>query len=288
MSELPWEHPAPEDGPGPMEWDEYERRSCEDYEALLDQDGGEREMQAFFERNPAFVPSAFPIFDGSLGGHGAFPDALITQPPLQGLGKRIPDFMWLTRNSAFFQPVLVEIEDPAKRWFVGKGQPSAELTEALDHFREWREWFNSAGNQQVFLDTYQVPLLFRSRSFRPLYVLVFGRVEQGRQEIAKLRAAHQRQDQFLCTYDHLSPEWKSRNYLCVRNTRGRYVVVAIPPTARLRPNHPDFWRVVHGRKEALEADSSIAAERKKYLLGRLELWDEWAARDGRRKVKVSS
>lgn len=110
-----------------MPWSDYEESLKKGYRDLLSSEPTESDMQAFFERNPTLVPGAFP----DRVGHGAFPNALISQPELSGIGDRRPDFMWIARSSAIVQPVLIEIESPGKRWLAGKGKaarPSADFT----------------------------------------------------------------------------------------------------------------------------------------------------------------
>jgi hypothetical protein len=271
----------PDDGPSPMEWEEYEPWLRQAYAEFLSSDPPEDAAQAFLEQHPSLVPSPFPTFNGTSGGHGPFPDAVIAQPPLQGLGKRIPDFMWLTRNTALFYPVLVEIEAPTKRWF-SKGRPSAHLTAALDQFREWREWFNVPANVQTFFDSYRVPLIFRRRKFMPLYVLVYGRRTEGPEEVGKLRAEFQRADQFLMTFDHLEPHSKARDFITVRarGDGGPFTATAMPPTARLNPTYVEDWTLIRGRDQVIQANEMISPERKAYLLERLAAWDAWAAQRG--------
>jgi hypothetical protein len=189
------------------------------------------------------------------------------------------------RDSGFLSPVLVEIEAPGKVWFVGgrKPRPSAELTQALDQFREWREWFDAAGNRQVFLDTYQVPLSFRRRKFKPIYVLVFGRHRPDPETVGKLRADFQRDDQFLVSYDHLRPAANVSSCLCVRNDgAGSFTAVAMPPTARFSPHDPYWWRLIANRAEAVRHCEGLSAGRRAFLLGRLDVLDSWAERERER------
>ncbi|MHB8490683.1 MAG: Shedu anti-phage system protein SduA domain-containing protein, partial [Solirubrobacteraceae bacterium] len=97
-------------------------------------------------------------------GHGAFPDSLISQPELTGIGERRPDFMWIARNSAMVQPALIEIESPSKRWVAGKGKsarPSADFTQALNQLWQWGEWLARPASREVFLERYGVPATWR-------------------------------------------------------------------------------------------------------------------------------
>src|SRR4051812_27380742 len=108
--------PPRDDGPPAWTWDEYEAWLLAQWRALLERRPDAREMQRFLEQHPSLLPGAFPFWGSAGGGHGAYPNVLITQPALQGLGKRIPDFLWIARDTASVRPVFIEIEDPKKRW----------------------------------------------------------------------------------------------------------------------------------------------------------------------------
>jgi Domain of unknown function (DUF4263) len=270
---------APEDaGAPPMPWATYTAKAHAELDRLLNESPDrEQVFQQFLERHPPFVPFAFP---GNLG-HGAYLEAMITQPPLKGLGTRVPDFLWIARHSGALMPVLVEIEAPSKK-LVSGGKPkqhSAELSQALAQLREWREWLDIPANQQVFLDTYQIPLEWRSRRrFQPSYVLVMGRRDEDRDTIGKFRADLW-PGQTLLTYDHLEPFEKQRNYITVRNDgAGGYGALHMPACADLEPNQAEWWRMIQGREQMVRASEWIDEERRSYLLDRIADWDAWAAR----------
>src|SRR5690242_12013935 len=83
-----------------MSWAVYAGRVREEWAALLKEPSAEeRHYQAFLEQHPALVPGAFSTPGVGKSGHYPFPVALITQPPLRGLGNRVPDFMWIASDS---------------------------------------------------------------------------------------------------------------------------------------------------------------------------------------------
>jgi hypothetical protein len=133
-----------EDAPPPMPWPHYVERVVPQWEATLAA-GGEKPIQVFLERHPALVPGAYSSFGRLKSGHAPFPRAVVTQPPLRGMESKTPDFMWISTDSGFLSPTLIELEDPNKPWVTGKGQQHHQLTEALDQIREWRRWFNDPG-----------------------------------------------------------------------------------------------------------------------------------------------
>src|SRR4051812_3539752 len=91
--------------PPPMAWQQYDREVKRQWKELLGGDPEEPDVHRFLEQHPSLVPGAFSALGRPTSGHGPFMDALITKPPLQALGTKIPDFMWMSRDSAFFNPV---------------------------------------------------------------------------------------------------------------------------------------------------------------------------------------
>ena len=87
---------------------------------------------------------------GIKSGHLPFPHAVISQPRLQGVGARQPDFMWLGTNSMEFVPVLIEIEKPSKRWFNASGIPSSDFVQAQNQLAQWKSWFGDETNRMLF------------------------------------------------------------------------------------------------------------------------------------------
>jgi len=274
--EFDFNNPAPDDGPEAMPEDEYFAEAMARYGEVLDAATHEKDMQAFFEEHPPLLPFGFPDFTG----HGPHPRALISQPELVGLGSRQPDFLWLTRDSAELRPVLIEIEKPTKRWATtGKDpQQTADLSQALNQLRQWREWMDRPENVLIFRGRFGVPPSWHPRRFRPMYVLIYGRKNENPTEIARLRAEHHRDDQRLITYDHIRPQTRQTGYISVRNDgEGTFQALHMPATASLKPDDPDEWLKIKGRIQMVERNEWISVERKRYLIeDRLPSWEDWA------------
>ena len=268
------------DRPPPMRWRDYATLVRREWTKLLASDPGEKAIQKFLEQHPSMVPGPLSALGRLSSGHGPFPDALVTQPPLKALGGRTPDFVWLSRDSSFFNPVFIEIEDPAKPWLTRKGVPRAELTEALNQLRRWREWFDVPANRLTFLDHFEVPLVFRERKFQPIFVLIYGRRDSRSRELSNLRADLSKQDQFVVPYDHLKPDPEASQFLCVKNTTGRYRAVSFPPTVELGPASAEYLRLISGREAVIRANPLISVERKTFLIERLPYWDRYAEDGG--------
>lgn len=259
-----------------MAEDAYLKAATARYDEVLADAIHEKDMQTVFEEHPSLLPGAFI----ALTGHGAYMKALITQPDLQGIGDRQPDFMWLTRDSGTLSPVLVEIERPGKSWVTGgkNPQPTADLTQALNQFRQWREWLDRPANRLVFFEQYGIPQRWRARRFVPFYLLIYGRRSEDPDEIARVRAELKRSDQDLMTYDHIHYDTRQTGYISVRRDgTGRFLALHMPASAKLDPSDPESWSKVAGRAEMVERNPWISDERKHFLIeDRIPQWDDWA------------
>lgn len=124
------------DIPPPMTIVEYYNTILEEWDKLLnsDEECDERVFQEFLEQHPSMVPGAFELFSQS--GHYPFPLALISQPPLMGLGSKVPDFLWFATNSQYLHPIFIEIETPYKKWFTKEGHQHHQLTQALEQLAD--------------------------------------------------------------------------------------------------------------------------------------------------------
>src|SRR5262245_4016189 len=96
--------------PPAMAWEKYARLVRRELAALLDANPTEAHMQSLLERHPCLVPGAHGSPLTAPSGHGPFPAAVISQPPLPSYGGKVPDFMWITMDSVLLSPVLIEIE----------------------------------------------------------------------------------------------------------------------------------------------------------------------------------
>jgi len=210
-------------------------------------------------------------------GHGPFPCALIAQPPLKGLTGRTPDFLWISRDSSFLNPVFIEIEDPDKKWLTDKGKQHHDLTYALDQLREWKEWFNDPLHRRLFFEYYEVPRLFRIRAWQPIFVLIYGRQAEDRTKVPKLRAHLRDQDRLVIPFEHVKPDPDAKDFLCARNTNNEYEALSIPPTLELRPGYAEAWRIIKGKETAALRCEWATIERRNFLAERFPYWDAWAA-----------
>jgi hypothetical protein len=266
-------------GPKAMSWNHYEERITKEWSDLLEdvsKSKNEKIYQDFFEENPCLIPGAFGLIGRS--GHAPYPGAVISQPQLSGLFKRIPDFMWIANDSGTIYPVFIEIEAPSKRWFLDNGKQSDDFTQAHNQLAEWRQWFSRPNNVNLFLEYFQIPTsLTKGRAIRPLFLLIYGRRSEFEQKpyLNEKRKYLAREDEFFMTYDSLAPDYNARNLLCVKIKDGNFIGISVPPTFTLGPTYADWHSKIVGKEDAVKRNRSITPARKEFLLKRIPYWDAW-------------
>lgn len=267
------------DRPHPLDWDEYRDGLLPKWKMLLQSHPAERQVQEFLESHPCLLPGATDSI-GPGGHHGASFSAVIRQPPLQGLGpKRVPDFMWVRRDTGAIRPICIEIESPGKSWFNKDRTPTADLTQAIDQITEWKVWFNSPENRLIFAKTYAPS--YSHRPVEPQYVLVFGRNSEfstgpskhDDPDYVRLKRDHMlRRDEHFFTYDQLRPAQEAEDYATITNSTYDWSLNSIPPTFSTGSHITELSRIVSDPSQAITQAELTSPERKAYLLERWRYW----------------
>jgi hypothetical protein len=186
-----------------MGWEKYKKIILKEWKELLEKIDRvtERDFQHFFESHPCMLPWIYGVF--GVGAHGMFPSALISQPVLPSFTRKVPDFMFIARDSAAVYAVLIEIEDPRKPWATSNGCPSAKLTQAINQLKEWQAWFSQPLNCKQFKGYYNIPQEFLNyRQFLQKYILIYGRQSEAMSnpEFAKKRFSLQGLNEVFSNY----------------------------------------------------------------------------------------
>lgn len=266
-----------------MTWAAYGPIAAAEWTRALESTG-EALLQECLERHPSLLPIV-TVYDQSLlgGHHGVWMDAVISQPPLPGFHRRVPDFMWIKSDSATVVVTCVEIERQDKFWFRRDGTPTAQLTQALDQLEEWRIWFATASKDEFF-ETYRLPSVWRLRHFSQKYVLVYGRRSEfdttaGSRHGAEAhylnrkRARMMSPDTAQMTLDAIGPSESNRQLVTVRLRENRLEAVSVPPTFTCGQHMRHLARNVEGLELSIRSMATPAsAERIGYLARRLEFW----------------
>jgi Shedu protein SduA, C-terminal len=263
----------------PVSWRDYAHVMDTEWQRLRsDAAAKEIDYQRFFETHPSFLAATQRVFDGA-DGHGPFPSALVSQPVLPAYSWKVPDFLWIMRNSAKVCAVLVEIEDPHKGWATQKGQPTAEFTQALDQIAEWKTWFADPLNSAKFQQLYRIPGEWqRSRIFQQRYVLVYGtrRDPSLTEAVSRKRAQRERADEIHMTFDRLTPDRMLRDCSCARVDENGYRAISVSPSLRLGPMGAENRALIREKEEAVRLNPYLPEQRKQFLISRLPYWDSWA------------
>lgn len=264
-------------------WAEYSSWLVNEWSGVLNSATLETTIQRYLERHPCLLPGGAPE-DGP-GHHGAWYDAVISQPELvSSRQRRVPDFMWLRRDTAANRPVCLEIEQAGKDWYTLGGHPTAELTQAIDQIDDWRAWFAAGTNAQQFNEAY-VPAEFRHRGLLPRFILVFGRdaefrVGQSRHDdpewLRSKRDALARPDLQLMTFDMLRPSYDLKDAVTLTGRLPKFQVVGVPPTLQTGPGLSTELLIRAGNPSAaIAAAPLLTDERRAYLKSR---WDYWRSK----------
>lgn len=276
------------DRPKAIEWTSYSQEVTAEWHTLLAGNPGERAVQEFLELHPSMVPGGHGDV-GPGGNHLSEMFAVFTRPELKGEGPSyIPDFMWVTRSSALVTPILIEIEDPKKPWFTANGQLTSQFHQAQGQLRDWRTWFDTGGNKEVFRRRFLFNDSYASRPIKPYYVLIYGRQSHFRsQKHFLVREQVRREDEVFMTFDSLKPLEKQRGSLTIKiNSRGNprpwafdagYGTSASVGADAVRLG--DAGEVA----KALDRSKMMSAERRNYIASRWEYWREIELRRDRSK-----
>lgn len=109
-------------GPAAPTWDTYQAVVMQAWTALLARAPSEAGVQSYLERHPGLLPGYRSMTITS--GHTCFPAGVITHPPLAGLSKKIPDFMWIASASDSIFRALGSIAPSSIAKSAGSRSPS--------------------------------------------------------------------------------------------------------------------------------------------------------------------
>lgn len=267
-----------------MEWEQYQQLILEEWEKLLNRNPRptEKEVQFFLERHPCMVPGAFNLM-GAESGHFPFFCGLISQPILPSFNHRKPDFMWLSKNSDTLEPVLIEIEDPNKKWWTDSGQQTAQLTQALTQIFDWKIWFQDLVNQNKFKEMYGLdnfPL--KDLHFKPSFLLIYGRRHEANSNPNQIlrRSELVKEEIDIITFDRLHPNPKANQLVCLsvnfKNKQRNLKAISVPATFALSPSLAGDRACLADLAIAIDSNDNIPKKRKEFLKERLSYWREWS------------
>ena len=197
----------------------------EKFIALLDKQGGEQEYQEFIEKNTALVPREF------IQNHGVHMDLVFRKLSLAD--DYTTDFFYLSKSSADWNCVLIEIEKPQSRYFKDASNKfHSDFQAALEQINCWRAWFSNRSNFDGFVNG-TISLLREPRDWmwqNPCYikyVLVHGRRTEfeGNEIRRRLISGQERDDFHILSYDSLIESLHSKAELYLARRKNEYIEV---------------------------------------------------------------
>jgi len=184
---------------------------------LIGEKHPEQTYQSFIEQNTVLVPREF------VQNHGIHFDLVFRKISLAK--DYAPDFFYISKSSADWNLILIEIEKPHSRYFKEKSNHlHPDFLAGLDQIAKWRAWFDNAANMAGFIDgtvaPVRVPEGMRLNKCYVKYVLVHGRRAEfeGNATRRSLIKAREADDFKIISFDSLleALHTKSLLYLCAR------------------------------------------------------------------------
>ncbi len=269
--------------PLPIDSESYRQKVMRDFQRILKENGdNEKIFQDFFEQNPSLVPGSKSEFEMYGSGHGPLFSSLITQPKIEGLKERIPDFLWLSYDSVCFCPVFIEIEAPNKKYFNQDGSFTSDFNKAREQLIEWKTILGKPLNIEKFKSDFNIPREESELYFDPYFVLIYGR----REEFENNRWKRDKRSQImgdnrliLMSYDRIEPKYLNKNYLCCEVKSGDYYAKYLTPTFKVGPYSYDLLKI-NNIENAIKNMVYTSEERKRFLLERIPYWINYIKNEG--------
>jgi hypothetical protein len=135
------------------------------------------------------------------------------------------DFFYLSKSSADWNCILIEIEKPQSKYFKDASNKfHPDFQSALEQINRWRAWFENRSNFDGFINGTISPVKVLMGTFQNpcyiKYVLVHGRRTEfeGNETKKSLIRAQERDDFHILSYDSLVESLHSKGelYMAIR------------------------------------------------------------------------
>lgn len=240
---------------------------CKEFSKILDDtNSNENDCQEFIENNPYLMIQNFLL------NHQLHFNSFITKFPLDTA--LISDFAYLTKSSAKWRIVFVELENQHKKLFRKDNRkqitPTAEFTNAISQIDTWKDFINRNENETLRrLAPIRTPMPGNRCEFK--FVLIIGRDSQLRnsQGMRDRLATFERDDLAIHTYDYLLRYFRE-------NGQRKY-----PPNIITLSKNKFTFKMLHSRPDSLFSfvrpeDFYLSKEHKQKLLADgydIESWE---------------
>ncbi|MFU0820509.1 Shedu immune nuclease family protein [Pseudomonas lundensis] len=182
---------------------------------LMNESHPEQVYQEFIEQHTQLVTREF------VQNHGVHFDLVFRK--LHLASDYAPDFFYMSKSSADWNLVLIEIEKPQSRYFKNNSNDiHPNFLAALEQINRWKAWFETGGNFEGFINgtlgEIRTPMGYNKCHIK--YVLVHGRREEfeGSNLRRSLIRARESADFKILSFDSLleSLHTKYPLYVCAR------------------------------------------------------------------------
>ncbi len=190
----------------------------EEFAKLLDANEKEEVYQQYLEKHTELIPCG-PF----LLNHFTHFSLIFSKMSIDCMYKS--DFFFISKSSAEWNLIFVELEKPSCKLFNKEGTYSQELNKAIKQVDDWQAYFLNNNNKESFKShpvikkiTSAVPVLY-GNPFNFKFILVIGRRQElNDKDLYKRWAALNitNRDRYIMTYDSLVENLreKSEKYLC--------------------------------------------------------------------------
>lgn len=172
----------------------------ENFINLLNQNLDEEVYQKFLEEHTQFIPTK--TFELNHGVHcGIILRKLCIGP------QYISDFFFITKSSAEWRLVFIELEKPSSKFFNKDATISTDLNKGLTQVKQWMTYLDDPNNLAAFINQPAVNKLlsthpvFANNPKRCYYILVTGRRDAVKN--IQLLSSYIKPNFYIMTYDSL-------------------------------------------------------------------------------------
>ncbi len=189
-----------------------------EFRELLDKNEKEEVYQKFLEKHTELIPT-----NTFLLNHGVHFSLIFSKMPIGS--QFISDFFLISKSSAEWNYIFIELEKPSAKLFTKSGGRSQDLARGIKQIEDWNSYFLTSANKEAFKNQ---PIIHKITSFNPTlhenpcnfkYILVIGRRKEleDNNSFAQWRALNNNlKNSYIMTYDSLceSIEQKAKQYIC--------------------------------------------------------------------------
>jgi hypothetical protein len=191
---------------------------------LLDEKCEEQIYQEYLEKNSRLIPREF------IQNHGVHLDLVFRKLSLAK--DYTTDFFYLSKSSADWHCIMVEIEKPQSKYFKEKTNDfHQDFQKGLMQINRWRAWFENPSNLEGFVNgtiaSVRVPPIMTRNPCSIKYVLVHGRRSEfeGNEIRKALIRAQERNDFHILSYDSLMESLHTKGPLYIAIRKNEYVEI---------------------------------------------------------------